>query len=527
MVNLTLPGENASPDVVEPDQGPKVPVPSPTGSPGELIHYLPVPVCIEDWSRMHEMVAGLQSHSVSDWENFVAADQPGAETLECAVRVVDVNDAGLRYFGVPGKLDLTARSGGALGWSDSGRAMRAAAVAAFARGETVWEGQGDVAIGESSHRPVRITATLDDVTKGDWARVIVTIQDLADGAHAASDENDTEAALRESEVRFRTIVENLPGTVYRSTFGDDGTMVYLSQGIEDLTGYRADELIGQSKQSYKKLIHPEDWPRVRDAFNTGGERREPVEAQYRIRRRDGSIRWVSERGQPIYDDDDNALWFDGVVFDITELKDVEQDLASAHVKLRESEFKFRAMIGNVPAAIYQALPDENWTDLFISDAVEDITGYPATDFIGSQVRTWSSVIHPDDRSRYHVSGTEELKAQQPYLVEYRICHADGSVRWVRERVRGIYSDDGELQWMTGAIHDVTEQVKTQEARREDEERFRAMVANVPGAIYQAVPDDEWTDVFMSDAIAEITGYPASDFTGAWIRSWSSIVHPDD
>jgi PAS domain S-box-containing protein len=527
LVELTLSGENALSDVAEPGRGPKVPTPAPADSPGELIHYVPVPVCIEDWSRLRDLVVGLQSHSVSDWANYIAADQPAAETLECAVRVVDVNSAGVRFFGASGKTDLAAQSGGVLGRSDDGRAMRAAAVAAFARGETTWEGQGDAALDISRQRPVQITAVLDDVAKGDWARVIVTIQDLADGVHGARDESDAEAELRESEARFRTIVENLPGMVYRSTYGDSATMIYFSQGIEELTGYRADELIGQSQQSYEKLVHPEDWPRLLEAIETGGERREPVEVQYRIQHRDGSIRWAVERGQPVYDDDGNALWLDGVVFDITELKRIEQELAGAHVKLRESEFKFRAMIENVPGAIYQALPDDNWTDIFISDAVEDISGYPAADFIGSQIRTWSSVIHPDDRARYDQSGAEEIKAQQPYDVEYRILHADGGIRWVRERGRGVYSAGGDVQWLTGAIFDMTEQVRNKEARHDEEERFRAMVANVPGAIYQARPDDEWADVFVSDTITDITGYPASEFVDAWIQKWSKVVHPDD
>ena len=110
MVDSTLSGESALAEVGEPDRGPKVPSPAPANSPGELIHYLPVPVRIEDWSRLRDMVTGLRTHCVSDWVNYVAAGQVAAETLECAVRIVDVNDAGIRFFGVSGKTDLAARS---------------------------------------------------------------------------------------------------------------------------------------------------------------------------------------------------------------------------------------------------------------------------------------------------------------------------------------------------------------------------------------------------------------------------------
>ena len=59
--------------------------------------------------------------------------------------------------------------------------------------------------------------------------------------------------------------------------------------------------------------------------------------------------------------------------------------------------RLEALISNVPGAIYRCSPESDWAMQFLSDEIEQITGYPAAEFVGSSVRTFASVIHPDDR----------------------------------------------------------------------------------------------------------------------------------
>jgi PAS domain S-box-containing protein len=133
--------------------------------------------------------------------------------------------------------------------------------------------------------------------------------------------------------------------------------------------------------------------------------------------------------------------------------------------LRESETKFRTLLANIPGACYRCTHDADYTTEFISDAIADISGYPAADFIHSRVRSFASLIHPDDVAMVAAAVNEGVASRQAFTVEYRLRHKDGSLRWVHEKGQGVYGDDGALRCLDGAIFDVT-------ARRHAEEELR-------------------------------------------------------
>ena len=135
------------------------------------------------------------------------------------------------------------------------------------------------------------------------------------------------------------------------------------------------------------------------------------------------------------------------------------------IALRESETKFRTLLANIPGACYRCGHDADYTTEFISIAIAEISGYPAADFISSQVRTFASLIHPDDVATVAAAVNEGVERRQAFAVEYRIRHQDGSVRWVHEKGQGVYGEDGALRCLDGAIFDVT-------ARRHAEEELR-------------------------------------------------------
>jgi PAS domain S-box-containing protein len=102
-------------------------------------------------------------------------------------------------------------------------------------------------------------------------------------------------------------------------------------------------------------------------------------------------------------------------------------------QLRASEARLRALVANVPGAIYRCAPDRDWTMELVSDEIERISGYPPEDFIDSAVRTYASVIHPDDREPVEDAVFEACEAGRPFVLEYRVERADGGITWVLER----------------------------------------------------------------------------------------------
>ena len=93
-----------------------------------------------------------------------------------------------------------------------------------------------------------------------------------------------------------------------------------------------------------------------------------------------------------------------------------------------------------------------------------MTGYPATDFINNAVRTYASIILPEDRDLVEHAVQAGVKAHRPYEMEYRLKRADGKIIWVYEKGQGIFNKAGELLWLDGVIVDITEQRQAHEEK---------------------------------------------------------------
>ncbi|MFQ5784217.1 MAG: PAS domain-containing protein, partial [Alphaproteobacteria bacterium] len=147
---------------------------------------------------------------------------------------------------------------------------------------------------------------------------------------------------------------------------------------------------------------------------------------------------------------------------INELEDLQAQRDQAEAALIKSERTLRTLITNVPGAIYRSIYDCAWIDEFVSGAVEDVCGYPASDFIATRRRSLPDIVHPDDRSIYDDFLEAALKQKSACAVEYRIIHADGSVRWVANRGQGIFGENGDLVSFDGVIFDITERKRGEE-----------------------------------------------------------------
>jgi PAS domain S-box-containing protein len=134
-------------------------------------------------------------------------------------------------------------------------------------------------------------------------------------------------------------------------------------------------------------------------------------------------------------------------------------------RLRANETLLRSLVANIPGAVYRCACDKNWTMEWLTDEIERISGYPASDFIDSAVRTFASVIVPDDREQVERAVMEAVGAGRPFELEYRIQRRDGRVRWVLERGQAQQAGDGR-RWLDGAIFDITDRRAAEQALRE-------------------------------------------------------------
>jgi len=143
-----------------------------------------------------------------------------------------------------------------------------------------------------------------------------------------------EEILRERETRLRSLMANVPGGVYRCRA--DWTEVLMSDGIESITGYSPAAFCEDRQISLSSLMHPDDREAVHAETGRCIERHAPYAVEYRLIDRGGKIHWVLDQGRPVYDNSGILLWIDGVLFDITERKQMESEVRRLQTRMTDA-----------------------------------------------------------------------------------------------------------------------------------------------------------------------------------------------
>lgn len=138
-----------------------------------------------------------------------------------------------------------------------------------------------------------------------------------------------------SSIRYKELMDNIPGVFFRCACDDNWTMHHMSEGVQPLTDYAVDELVGNRVLSFASLIHPADSDAVDAAVMAAVESRSTWNIEYRLRNRDGHYKWVSEQGIGVYGSDGTVEYLDGFVLDISERKAIEQALHQSEQRIRE------------------------------------------------------------------------------------------------------------------------------------------------------------------------------------------------
>ncbi|NBB86611.1 MAG: PAS domain S-box protein [Bacteroidetes bacterium] len=351
--------------------------------------------------------------------------------------------------------------------------------------------------------PFWVEVEIVPVADGDgWYTHWVSVQ------RDVTERKDAEQRLEVSERRFRNLVSNLPGLIYRAAYEDTWEALYLSEGIHDISGYPPEVFVG-GERTFRELIHSDDLPRIEAEIVQAIATQEPYEVEYRIRHRDGSLRWVLDAGQATFDADQATRYLDGVLLDITDRKEAEQ--------------RFKSLTANLPGAIFRADP-RTWHAVYTSESVLDLSGYSHEAF--SEDHTFADLVHPDDRPQVEAEATEALSKGQPFQIEYRINHRDGSLRWVLAQGQLIPDADPQNPLIDGLVLDITERKAAEQRLEASEQRFRSLVTNLPGLVYRCTYDTAWDTLYMSEGILEISGYTRKEFEDQE-RSFKDIVVPDD
>ena len=123
----------------------------------------------------------------------------------------------------------------------------------------------------------------------------------------------------------------VPGAIYRSAWHAGHRLELITDEIERISGYPADNFIASSRRTLMSIVHPDDREALMRAVATTSDDERPFAQEYRIVRADGAMRWVLDRGQ-LVNGSGGRLWMDGAMFDITERREAEEALRRREIE---------------------------------------------------------------------------------------------------------------------------------------------------------------------------------------------------
>ncbi len=164
------------------------------------------------------------------------------------------------------------------------------------------------------------------------------------------------------------------------------------------------------------------------------------------------------------------------------LKEKIIELFRAKQKITIQKQRYHSLVSNIPGAVYRCYKKESWEMLYISNSIEDISKYPASDFINNKVRTFSSIIHPEDKPDAKKIILDSLEQKKPYVLEYRIIDSTGNIRWIYENGQGMFRNNGQAEWIDGVIFDVTKHKQLEQLKNDVEMMMRHDLKNPLGNI---------------------------------------------
>jgi PAS domain S-box-containing protein len=292
-------------------------------------------------------------------------------------------------------------------------------------------------------------------------------------------------------------------------FDAEMNYTYLNSYAGEILGRKPEDLIG--KNYWKEFPEAKDTP-FANAYVKALETQEPIILEDYYQPWD---RWFENRIYP--SKDGLSIFFS----EITERKQAEEEI------LRQSKF-INALVVTVPAIIY-IYDFETQSNVYSNDGIERLLGYTPQEIkdMGSDV--FVRLIHPDDLPGVIAfqNAIAQAKDEDELEVEYRMRHKNG--RWLNllsyERPY-LRTSDGSLKRKIGVAFDITERKRAEDQLGERERQLSTLISNLPGLAYRCRNDANFTTEFVSDGIADVTGYPAEDFR-EHRREFGQLIHPDD
>lgn len=296
----------------------------------------------------------------------------------------------------------------------------------------------------------------------------------------------------------RSLLNNIPGMAFRRRNDKWGTLTYVSDGCKDLTGYTASELLNSQSISYFSLIHPDDRKMVRDAVAYRLSRDSNYQISYRILDAHDGLRWVRESGNSARASDWKDPQIEGLIVDISD-----------QMKLMEEHQKDKDELQKIYDYVFAAIGIiEKRTFVEVNDYFCKLFGYDRSEIIGQSTRILYQ--NEEDFNRFGLENNLELdkKGFGTFSIQYK--KKDGSLLDVIVTTSRFSQNDREGP-VSFVIMDISEQVKTKQLLRENEEKRNLLIQHMSEGIFFS--DEKGMVLEWSDSLERMIAIPREEVVG--------------
>lgn len=337
--------------------------------------------------------------------------------------------------------------------------------------------------------------------KTDIIGALIIIKDLTDSLFA-------ENSISHWKRRYEFVTTAVDQVVYEYVLTDNS--IKWSRSIEKVLGYTTSDLSGGYEQ-WKEKIHPEDRDVVVRASEESKLKSNDFEAEYRFRKKNGEYIYIKEKAAFMTDETGKAIRMLGLMENITKQKQAEDEI-----------LKFKVISDN--ANYGAAILDFNWDLLYINRYFAALHGYTPAELIGRNISALHNSLQMEHIQNIIgvIKSIDTLTAEETWH-----CHRDGKAFPMLSNFQRIRDEKNNPLFIALTAIDLTDRKEFIKLIEEASERYKTLVANVPGAVYRRLADSNLTVKFISDEIMDISGYNPDDFLDNKIRTYASIIYFND
>lgn len=305
---------------------------------------------------------------------------------------------------------------------------------------------------------------------------------------------NTQKELIDSKTHLQSIIDNLPGMIYRLHNDDVFSLKFISGNSDYYLGITQEEI--KAQQLRPRDVIPTDFlEKVRSQLRYAVENdvRSEVTMPLIIKNK---TKWVNTRFKPTHLEN-GEMAIDGLLLDVTQQVENQQRLELAIEGAGQGTWDWNIQTN----------------EIVVNELQLKMIGF-SDEEVSNNFEWWVSRVHPEDREPAYQTMIKHIKGQsEGFEAEYRLKTKNGGYKWIQVKGKVIERNaKGRATRALGIHLDINHRKKMELALRQSRSRLQALVSNLPGMVYRTSIQDDFAVVFASKGALKLTGYTSTDFT---------------